>query len=429
MSTMMVVLLVTLLICFLLNVPIAFSMAISTFAAILASNGVIPDAMLAQYMVSGANNFTLLASPFFMMAGALMERGGVSKRIIQFADTMVGHQHGGLGAVSVVACAIFAAISGSTPATAAAVGGIVVPEMEQRGYDRSYSSAVVGAAGCLGVIIPPSITMVLYGVTANVSVGKLLLGGLLPGIFLAILLCGANYICSKRKGYPTGQRYGWKARIKAFKDAFWAMLMPIIILGGIMTGIFTPTESACIAVIYGFICGFFIYKELKISDIVPIFYRSALNSGMIVLLIAVANGFGYVLTMNQISVIVSNALLSLTNNGTVLFAIILVLYLILGCVMETSAIILLIVPIMSPVVASLGVDPLHFGVVTVCALATGMATPPVGISLFASCSISKVTMGQISAKVWPFLIAMIIGLFVLVLVPEISIFLPNLLMK
>jgi len=328
-----------------------------------------------------------------------------------------------------VACAFFAAISGSTPATAAAVGGLTIPEMEKRGYDRSYASAVVASAGCLGVIIPPSITMVLYGVTANVSVGKLLIGGIIPGIFLAICLLIVNYFQAKSLGYPKGKKHTGKELWSAFKEAFWALLMPLIILGGIMSGVFTPTESACVAVIYGLVCGFCIYGELKWSDIVPVFYRAALNSGMIVLLIAVANAFSYVLTMNQVSVIVSNALLSITTNGVLLFILIVVLYLILGTFMETSAIILLLVPIMAPVVASLGVDPVHFGVVTVCALATGMATPPVGISLFATCSISKVTMGQISRRVWPFLIAMMVGLMILALVPQMSTCLPELLMK
>ena len=429
MNSMLTALLVVFVSCLILNVPIAFSMAISTAAAVLASRGVIPIGMITQYMTAGADNFTLLAIPFFMMAGALMERGGVSKRIIEFANTLVGYQHGGLGAVSIVACAIFAAISGSTPATAAAVGGITIPEMEQRGYDRSYASAVVAASGCLGVIIPPSITMVLYGVTANVSVGQLLLGGLIPGIWLAILLCVVNYFFAKKLGYPTGKKFNVKEKWKAFKSAFWAILMPVIILGGIMSGIFTPTESACIAVLYGFVCGFWIYGELSLKDIVPLLYRAALNSGMIVLLISVANAFGYVLAMNQVPVMVSNWLLGLTSNRYVLFLLIFVLYLILGCIMETGAIILLVVPIMAPAIISLGVDPLHFGVLTVCTLATGMATPPVGISLFATCSISKVTMGQISAKVWPFLIAMIVGLVVMIFVPQLSVWLPRLLMK
>lgn len=428
MNAMLTALLSVFVICLLLNVPIAFSMAIATASAVIASNGAIPLTMISQYITAGADNFTLLAIPFFMMAGALMERGGVSKRIIEFANTLVGHQHGGLGAVSVVACSIFAAISGSTPATAAAVGSITIPEMEQRGYDRSYASAVVAASGCLGVIIPPSITMVLYGVTANVSVGQLLLGGLVPGIWLAILLCITNYFFSKKLGYPTGKKYSAAEKWKAFKSAFWAILMPVIILGGIMTGVFTPTESACVAVIYGFICGFWIYGELKIKDVVPLMYKAALNSGMIVVLISVANAFGFVLAMNQVPAMVSTWLLGLTANKYVLFFLIFVLYMLLGCIMETSAIILLVVPIMAPAITSLGVDPLHFGVVTVCALATGMATPPVGISLFATCSISKVTMGQISAKVWPFLLAMIFGLLVMIFVPELSVWLPKLLM-
>lgn len=428
MNAMLTALLIVFVVCLLLNVPIAFSMAIATASAVVASHGVIPLNMISQYMTAGADNFTLLAIPFFMIAGALMERGGVSKRIIEFANTLVGYQHGGLGAVSIVACAIFAAISGSTPATAAAVGGITIPEMERRGYDRSYASAVVAASGCLGVIIPPSITMVLYGVTTNVSVGQLLLGGLVPGIWLAALLCVINYFFAKQLGYPTGERYSAREKWVAFKSAFWAILMPVIILGGIMTGVFTPTESACIAVLYGFICGFWIYGELKVKDVIPLMYKAALNSGMIVVLISVANAFGYVLAMNQVPAMMSNWLLSLTSNRYVLFLLIFVLYMILGCIMETSAIILLVVPIMAPAITTLGVDPLHFGVLTVCALATGMATPPVGISLFATCSISKVTMGQISAKVWPFLLAMIFGLLVMIFVPPLSTWLPRLLM-
>lgn len=424
---MLTVLLIVLLICFVLNVPIAFAMAFATLAAVISSNGAIPMTMMGQYMVAGANSFTLLAIPFFMIAGSLMEYGGVSKRIVKFADALVGHQHGGLSAVSIVACTIFAAISGSTPATAAAVGGLTIPEMESRGYDRSYASAVVASAGCLGVIIPPSTTMILYGVTANVSIGKLLIGGFLPGLVLATLLLLVNYFWARKLQYPVGQKQGLKVIWKAFKDAFWALLMPIIILGGIMSGVFTPTESACAAVVYGFFCGFFIYKELKLKDVVPALYKAALNSAMIIFLIAVANSFSYILTMNQVSVIVSNALLSITQNSTALFLLIVVLYLILGTFMDTTAIILLVVPIMAPVVATLGVDPIHFGVVTVCALATGMATPPVGISLFATCSVSKITMVEISRKIWPFLIAMIIGLMILVLVPQISTILPNLL--
>ncbi len=424
---MVAALLVVLLICFVLNVPIAFSMVLASIAAIFASGGMLPATIIPQYMVAGANSFVLLAIPFFMMAGALMEGGGVSKRIVRFAETLVGHQHGGLSAVSIVSCAIFAAISGSTPATAAAVGGLTIPEMEQRGYDKPYASATVASAACLGVIIPPSTTMVIYGVTANVSIGKLLIGGFAPGVFLMILLLIVNYCYAKKLGYPTGKRCSAREVWIAFKDAFFALLMPVIILGGIMTGVFTPTESACVAVVYGFFVGFFIYRELKLSDIVPMMYKAALNSAMIILLIAVANGFGYILTVNQVSAVVSNFLLGLTDNAIIMFFLIIVLYLILGTFMDTTAIIMLAVPMLAPVVQSLGVDPIHFGVVTVCALATGMATPPVGISLFATCSVAKISMGSLCTRILPFLFTLIAGLFILAVCEPLVTLVPNLL--
>jgi C4-dicarboxylate transporter DctM subunit len=363
-----------------------------------------------------------------MMAGAVMERGGVSKRIVELSNVCVGHIKGGLAAVSILACTFFAAISGSTPATAAAVGSLTIPEMEKRGYDKSYSAAVVAAAGCLGVIIPPSITMVVFGVIANVSIGKLLIGGIVPGCVLSALLITTNLICAIRAGYATEVRKTLKEAWKAFKAAVWALLMPIIILGGIMTGIFTPTESAAIAVLYGLLVGFFVYKELHPKDIVPIFYKSALNSAMIMLLIGTANPFGWVMTSLQVPTIVSNFMLAITTHPLGLFFLIMLLLLILGTFMETAAILMLVVPIVAPLMQNAGVDMIHFGVLTVIALAIGMATPPVGIALFATCSIADVSIGQISRKIFPFLGVMIIGLIILVLVPPLTTFLPTLIM-
>lgn len=422
-------LLIVLLVCFLMNVPIAFSLGVAAVISLMTSSMPQNAAVVPQMMVAGANSFPLLAIPFFMMAGALMEKGGVSKRIVAFADTAVGHIRGGLGAVSIVSCTIFAAISGSTPATAAAVGGLTIPEMAERGYDRPYAAANVAASSCLGVIIPPSITMVIYGTTANVSVGRLLIGGFLPGILLSICLLVVNYYSAKKHNFPAASTKTPRIEVwRSFKRAFWALLMPVIILGGIMTGVFTPTESSCIAVIYGLIIGFFVYKELKISDLLPIFYKSAINTGMIVLLIAAANPFGWLLTINQAPKIITDGLLSITSNPAVLYSLILVLFVILGTFMETTGIILLVVPILAPLMSKLGVDPVHFGVVTVCALATGMATPPVGIALFTTCSIADVSLGAISRKVWPFIIAMIVGLFILAYVPAITTLIPDLVM-
>ena len=416
----------TLIVCFLLNVPIGFALGMAALASLIAS-GSMPIAMIPQRMVAGANSFPLLAIPFFMLAGAIMERGGVSRRIVNLASALVGHITGGLAAVSIVACTFFAAISGSTPATAAAVGGLTIPEMEKRGYARSYASAVVASASCLGVIIPPSITMVIFGIVANVSVGQLLIGGILPGLFLSFILLCVNYVRSRQLGYPTEDRRTWRERWKTFSDAVWGLMMPVIILGGIMTGVFTPTESAAIAVVYGLFVSFFIYRELGLRDLVPIFYKASLNSAMIMLLITAANPFGWIMTIEQVPQIASTAILGLSSNMYVIYILMLVIYLILGTFMETGAIILLVVPIFAPIAEHLGIDMIQFGVVTVIALAIGMATPPVGIALFATCGIADITIGQLTRKIIPFLIALIIGLFILAFVPVISTFLPELL--
>jgi len=414
----------TLVICFLINVPIGFALGMAALASLLAS-GSMPIAMIPQRMVAGANSFPLLAIPFFMLAGAIMERGGVSRRIVSLASALVGHITGGLAAVSIVACTFFAAISGSTPATAAAVGGLTIPEMEKRGYARSYASAVVASASCLGVIIPPSITMVIFGIVANVSVGQLLIGGILPGLFLSFILLCVNYVRSRQLGYPTENRRTWRQRWKTFADAVWGLMMPVIILGGIMTGVFTPTESAAIAVVYGLFVSFFIYRELGLKDLVPIFYKASLNSAMIMLLIAAASPFGWIMTIEQVPQMASTAILGLSDNMYVIYILMLVIYLILGTFMETGAIILLVVPIFAPIAEHLGIDMIQFGVVTVIALAIGMATPPVGIALFATCGIADITIGQLTRKIIPFLIALIVGLFILAFVPIISTLLPN----
>ncbi|ADE57424.1 TRAP transporter large permease [Aminobacterium colombiense] len=423
---MLSALIISLVVCFIANVPIGFSLGIASLASLIAS-GSMPIVLIPQRMVAGANSFPLLAIPFFMLAGAIMERGGVSKRIVSLASTLVGHITGGLAAVSIVACTFFAAISGSTPATAAAVGSLTIPEMEKRGYDKSYASAVVAAAACLGVIIPPSITMVVFGTVANVSVGQLLIGGIIPGIFLSLLLLGMNRIQSKRLGYPTEEKKSWTERKISFVEAIWGLLMPVIILGGIMTGIFTPTESAAIAVVYGLFVSCFIYKELTWKDIMPIFYKAALNSAMIMILIAAANPFGWLMTIKQVPQLFSSAILGFSTNPIVIYALMLIIYLILGTFMETAAIILLVVPIFAPIASQLGFDMVQFGVVTVISLAIGMATPPVGISLFATCAISDISIGQITVKVIPFLLVLVLGLFILAYVPAITTFLPSLL--
>ena len=418
---------ISLLICLVINLPIGYALGVSSAIAVVLGSAT-PGIVVAQRIFASMNSFPLLAIPYFMVAGAVMELGGVSKRIINLASAFVGHRKGGVANAAIISCAIFAAISGSTPATAAAIGSICVPEMVKRKYPADYSSAVVASSACLGVIIPPSITMVIFASTTGTSIGRVLIGGIIPGIILALMLCITNTIFCRKAGYETEPKQNGKEVWEAFKDAVWALLMPVIILGGIMTGICTPTESAAVAIFYGLIVGFFVYKELRVKDLIPLFYKAALNSAMIMLLIGCSGPFGWIMTTNKVPQIVANAIMSFSSNHYVVYALALVLFLILGTFMETASIIMLTVPILYPIMTMLGVDMVHFGVVGVIALAIGMATPPVGISLFATCPIGKVSMGQISSKVWPFLLVMILGLFLFMFVPELVTWLPDVMM-
>lgn len=423
---MLKVLFITVLICFVINMPIGYSLGLASVAALFLNGGAAQMLMIPQRIVAGMNSFPLLAIVYFMIAGAVMELGGVSKRIINLASAFVGHKRGGVASAAVISCAIFAAISGSTPATAAAIGSITIPEMNKRGYPTDYSSAVVASSACLGVIIPPSITMVIFCNTCNASVGQGLIAGIVPGIIMCAALCFTNWLFCRKAGYQVEPKCSKKEVWVAFKDAFWAILMPVIILGGIMTGFFTPTESAAIAILYGLIVGFFVYKELKLKDLVPLFYKASLNSAMIMVLIGCSSPFGYIMTTNKVPQIFSNFVLGISDNYYVVYALVLLIFLVLGTFMETASIIMLTVPIMYPIMQTIGADMVHFACVGVIALAIGMATPPVGISLFATCGISKVTMGDISKKVWPFLLVMILCLLLFMAVPQLCTFLPNL---
>lgn len=422
---MLLTLLVVLIFCFMINVPIGFAMGIAVLASLMVFGG-LPITMLPQRMMAGINSFPLLAIPLFMLAGSIMERGGISRRIVSLASALLGHLRGGLAAVSVLACTFFASISGSAPGTAAAVGELTIPEMVKRGYSKDYASSVIASASCLGVVIPPSITFIIYGIVADVSIGQLFIAGIIPGVMLSSVLILVSVLRSRRLGYPTELKQSWKDRGRALVDSLWGLMLPVIILGGIMTGIFTPTESAGIAVFYGLFVSMVVYRELSWKDLGPVFYKASLNSAMIILLIAVASPFGWIMMIEQVPQMASSALLGISTNLYLILLLMILMYLVLGTFMETGAIILLIVPIFAPVAQQLGIDMVHFGVITVVALAIGMATPPVGITLFATCSISGVSIGQISRMVLPFLAALVACLLLLAFVPALSTFLPSL---
>ena len=426
---MLTVLFTTVIVCLVINMPIGYALGISSAAALVFTGNDAQMLMIPQRIVAGMNSFPLLAIAYFMIAGAVMELGGVSKRIVNLAAAFVGHKKGGVASAAVISCAIFAAISGSTPATAAAIGSITIPEMTKRGYPADYSSAVVASSACLGVIIPPSITMVIFANTCGTSVGQGLIAGIIPGIILTAALCFTNWLFCRKAGYEVEPKATKKEVLSACKDSFWAIMMPVIILGGIMTGFFTPTESAAIAILYGILVGMFVYRELKVKDLPRLFYMAAMNSAMIMVLIGCSSPFGYIMTTNKVPQIFSSFILGISDNYYVVYALVLLIFLILGTFMETASIIMLTVPILTPIMNTIGADMVHFACVGVIALAIGMATPPVGISLFATCGVSKVTMAEISKKVWPFLAVMLACLFLFMAVPGLCTWLPNLMFK
>lgn len=342
---------------------------------------------------------------------------------------MVGHLTGGLALVGIITCMFFAAISGSGPATVAAIGGIMIPYMVRAGYDEGYSSAVMAIAGSIGIIIPPSIPMVTYGVVAGASIGALFMGGIVAGIVVGLSLMIVAYIIARKRGYGGSlEKFSVKAVLKAFKEAFWAILMPVIILGGIYGGYFTPTEAAAIAVAYGFIIGLFIYKELKIKDLPAIMVNASVSTATVMIIISAASVFGWILTSERIPDTIAKGFMEFTSNPMMFLLLINVLLLIVGTFMETNAAIIILAPIFLPLAIQLGINPIFFGVIMVVNLAIGMVTPPLGVNLFVACGVQRISIERISKAVFPFIIANVAALLLLTFVDDIIMFLPNILL-
>jgi C4-dicarboxylate transporter DctM subunit len=417
-----------LLVLFLINVPIALALGMAgLFALVLIGN--IPLLVLPQRMFTGTDSFSLLAIPFFLLAGSLMERGGISERIIGFSSTLVGHITGGLGLISVLGSMFFAGISGSAAADTAAMGKITIPEMIKRGYAKSYATAIQATAGAIGIIIPPSIVMILYSVISGASVGQLFVGGIIPGTLIGFALMFTGYLIAKRRNYPTEPRAGIGKMGRSFLESLPALFMPVMILCGILFGVFTATESAVAAVVYGLIVGFFIYKQLKLQDLPHIIYDVALNSAMIMFLVANANVFAWVFTSQQVPLKVAELLSAFTDVPFILLLLIIVVLLIVGTFLDTSAALIILTPVFLPIVKAAGVDLVHFGLIMTIGLAIGMATPPVGLNLFITSGIAKVGLTEASKGLIPFLVAMILTLMLIALIPELVTFLPSLLYK
>lgn len=411
----------------LLNVPIAYSLILSSIVYILVTSSV-PIHVVAQKMFTAVDTFPIMAVPFFMIAGNLMDKGGISKRLINLANKMVGNVAGGLGMVAVLASMFFAAISGSGPATVAAIGSIMIPAMIKERYDPPFATALQATAGYIGVIIPPSIPMVTFGVVTGVSIGSLFLSGFLPGLLIGVCLMGWTWWVAKKRNYVSGQKTNIREVGIALKEAFWALLMPVIILGGIYGGIFTPTEAANVAVVYAIVVGVYVYKELTWKEVGAILRKSAVSSAIVLTIISTAAVFGLILTREMIPNQVAQWMMGVAGDKYTLLFLINVMLLVVGTFMETNAAIIILAPIFFPIVTQMGIDPIHFGLVMVVNLAIGMITPPLGVNLFVASSMTKIPVDKIVRANWGFLIASIIALAVISYFPAISLLLPKLLM-
>ena len=420
------VLLVSLAIFLILNMPVGLAIGLSTFAALLTGESLSLNS-LAQQMVISCDSFPILAVPLFILAGDLMGAGGVSRRILNVCNVFFGRITGGLAIVTVLVCMFFAAVSGSGPATVAAVGSMVIPTMIELGYKRSFVLALVATAGTIGVIIPPSIPMVLYGVSTGTSVTSLFMGGFFPGFLIGGALMLYSYIYCKVKGYKGhSEPFSGKKAWDAVWEAKWALINPIIILGGIYAGIFTPTEAAAIAALYAFICGAFIHRELDAKGMFKAIATSCCTTGTVMVILACATGFSKVLTVEQVPQLVTQALLEITDSKIILLILINIMLLIVGCFMDQTPAILILAPILLPVATSLGLDPVHFGLIMVANLAIGFITPPLGMALFVAARISNTKLEVVLKGIVPFILLTIGTLTLITFIPQITMFLPNL---
>ncbi len=393
-----------------LTVPIGYAIGMATLVTLVFFSNT-PLVLITQNAITGVDSFPLMAIPFFMLAGNLMSSGGVARRIVNFCDTLLGWITGGLGIVTTLACMIFAAISGSAVATTSAIGGFMIPEMTKRGYDKAFSASLAGAAGTIGVIIPPSIPFVIYAVVVGESISDLFIAGVLPGILMGIALMVVCVIVSKKEGYQKASKMPSLRDVwVSFKDAFWALLTPVIILGGIYSGIFTPTESAVVAVVYCVIVSVFVYHEFRLKDVYQSLYDSINVNGMTTFMVGFSMAFAAYLTMNRIPDRIAAAILSLSDNKIVILLLINLLLLGVGCLIDNIPATIILSPILLPIVEEFGMSPVTFGIMLTMNLAIGFVTPPYGIDLFVASAISKEPMSRMIKPTLRFILALLVVL-------------------
>jgi tripartite ATP-independent transporter DctM subunit len=409
----------------LLGMPVAYALGLSALVGAWWID--IPaDALMIQ-IAGGVNKFSLLAIPFFVLAGAIMAEGGMSRRLVAFAAVLVGFVRGGLSLVNIVASTFFGAISGSSVADTASVGSVLIPEMERAGYPREFSTAVTVSGSVQALLTPPSHNSVLYSLAAGgtVSIASLFMAGILPGLLLSAVMMGLCMIFARKRNYPKGEVIPLRQALKIAADALWGMMAMVIILGGILSGIFTATESAAIAVLWSFFVTMFIYRDYKWRDLPKLMHRAARTISIVMILIGFAASFGYILTLMEIPMKITTAFLTLSDNRYVILMCINVMLLLLGTVMDMAPLILILTPILLPVITGVGVDPVHFGMIMLVNLGIGLITPPVGAVLFVGAAVGKVTIEATVKALLPFYVALFLVLMLVTYIPAISLWLPS----
>lgn len=413
---------------FFLGVPIGYALGIISVSEIISTMGSSLKTlqMVSQKMLGGVDSIPLIAILMFTMAGMLMMHGGMSKRLINLADALVGHRPSGMAMVSILACMFFAALTGSAIAATAAIGGIMIPIMKEKKYDDSFSCSLLACAGSIGPIIPPSIPLLLYGVIASCSVAKLFVGGIVPGILMGVALMVYSHFIGKKRHYIGREvKASRKERLAALKDSFWALLTPIIILGGIMTGIFTATESAAIAVAYSIVIGLFVYRELTIKDLITALWESAKSTGQILLIVGFASLFTWVITIQQLPQQLAAFIMSTISNKYVFLLVVNIILLIAGTFIDTTSAVVVFSPLLLPIAQNFGINFVHFGVMIAVNLTIGMCTPPLGVCLFVSGGIGKIALKDMFKDLWPQLVVLIVVLLIITYIPSTVTWLAN----
>ncbi len=424
----LIVLISSFLLFLVLNVPIAFSIGLSSLLTIFAIGGIPAFMTVAFKIATGIDSFALLAIPFFILAGQLMGHGGIARRLIDFANVLVGRFPGGLSYVNIMTCMLFGAISGSAVAAVSSVGGFMIPLMNEEGYDRDFNASVSITAATTGLLIPPSNVMIVYSLATGgaVSIAAIFLAGFLPGIFMGLGLMVVSGVISVKNHYGKGTKFGFKESIVKFLVAMPALFLVVLVLGGILAGFFTATEASAIAVVYALFLSVFVYKEVKIKALPRIFLQAGITTSVVFLLIGTSMAMSYVLSYENIPQAISAALLGLTNNKILILLIINLMLLFVGTFMDMTPAVLIFTPIFLPIVMGLGVNPIHFGILMIMNLCIGICTPPVGSCLFVGCGIAETTITNVIPKILPFFAAMIVVLFIVTYIPEISLIVPKL---